>query len=116
MHFRLPLFVIPRRFSIGTLTVLVTVCAYLVAWGATHKHGEAAVNDFEAAKYGKWYMAMRTDLPRAYLPFIVVTGLTTTTHNVDTGEITREPAVRRFYLWLGPVIKLWEWHRRPSSC
>ena len=93
------------------LAMVTCIAILLAAWTGTQKYGLDAVNNLERAEFGEPYMTIRTDSPHSYFPLLVTTGLTTTIRNATTGNTYREPVARRYYLWIGRVVKIGEWHR-----
>jgi len=98
------------------MLIAVTLASvYLITWMHTRDYGVPAVNAHETAQFGETYMLIRTDDPVSYFPFMIQTGFSTVSYDLTLQESYREPVSRTYYLWIGRVIKIGEWHK-PKSC
>ena len=96
------------------VTVTITVACYAL-WFLTDVWGTVAVNSYEAEKFGKDYMQLRTDDPKSYFPLVVQTGTSTTGFRFSTKSTYVVPVSRRYYLWVGRVIPVYEWYNPKIS-
>ena len=98
---------ITRRTLLVVAVVAITCC---VLWLVTNVNGTVAVNNYEAETFGNDYMQLRTDDAETYFPLIVQTGVSTTGFSFATKSTYVDPVCRRYYLWIGRVVPIYEWY------
>ena len=96
------------------LAVAISVGCYAL-WLHTDAKGTVAVNNYEAETFGIDYMQLRTDNPKSYIPLIVQTGTSTEGFSFATKSTYVVPVSRRYYLWVGRVIPIYEWYNPKIS-